>query len=40
MTYIMFYVADVMDEEIVIFRVLKDREDWQVILHRQTEYHF
>lgn len=38
-TYNVFFVVDVRNEEIVILRVLKDREEWQVILHRQTEYH-
>lgn len=39
-TYNIFFVVDVAEKKIIILRVLKDRQDWKIILGREQEYHF
>lgn len=39
-TYNIFFVVDTVENNIIILRVLKDRQDWQSIIRLQTQYHF
>lgn len=39
-SYNIFFIADMVHKEIVILRILKDREEWQVTLQYQSEYRF
>ena len=39
-TYNVFFIVDTADREIVVLRVLKDRQNWKVIMGQETEYHF
>lgn len=39
-TYNIFFVIDYENQEVVILRVLKDRQNWNDILQLQVTYHF
>lgn len=38
-SYNIFFIVDAQKGEIVILRVLKDRQDWKTILQNHSEYH-
>lgn len=39
-TYNVFFVVDYESKNIIILRVLKDRQNWQYILKSENTYHF
>lgn len=39
-TYNIFYVVNSEDKIIYILRVLKDRQDWNILFSENREYHF
>ena len=39
-TYNIFFIIDTEENQIVILRVLKDRQNWKVILQDEDEYSF
>ena len=39
-TYNIFFVIDYAEQEVIILRVLKDRQNWIDILQINTTYHF
>ena len=39
-TYNIFYAVDNKSNQITILRVLKDRQNWETILHNEDEYSF
>lgn len=39
-TYNIFFVVDEINQQVVILRVLKDRQNWNKILRTQITYHF
>ena len=39
-TYNIFFIVDNVEDTIYILRVLKDRQNWSLILRSQKEYHF
>ncbi|MCM1050001.1 MAG: type II toxin-antitoxin system RelE/ParE family toxin [Clostridiales bacterium] len=39
-TYNIFFVIDYNEQEVIILRILKDRQNWNDILQIHTTYHF
>lgn len=39
-TYNIFFVVDYVEQKVIILRILKDRQNWNDILHLQVTYHF
>lgn len=39
-TYNMFYTIDDFEHQIVVLRVLKDRQNWRAILQTENQYNF
>ena len=39
-TYNIFFVTDYEEQEVIILRILKDRQNWNDILQIHTTYHF
>ncbi len=39
-TYNIFFVIDYIEQNVIILRILKDRQNWNDILQLQVTYHF
>ena len=39
-TYNIFFMIDYVEQQVVILRVLKDKQNWNDVLQLQVTYHF